>query len=401
MKIAYLSRNFPVSSECFLPREIQSLHECGAAISIYALGGSLVNEWKNQSVHTLSIIEWASIVFWKLYWIIKRPMQSIAIFRELYFATGSPNSIANFFETLWGVWAGMVIAHKLKGRVDVIYANEGGMSSTAAWVVSIFTDTPFAFGVQAHDVIPSGGDWLLEVKCRAAAFVRTFSDGTKKRLIDKFSWIRDRVEVIRPGLLAIPEQVPVRLKHDVMRCLSVGPLTERKGYFDLLNIYAALREAEHPFEAHIIGKGPLKAKLEQRIESLGLRGHVRIIPMASPNQLLEQYLWADLFFYTGKPTELGDIDDAPSAILEAMATSLPVLTTPVESVLEVVTAGYTGMVGPFGDTGTWLQIIQTLKSDSELTALLVKHSREWAETHFDARESARQLLAAIAKGATG
>ena len=113
--------------------------------------------------------------------------------------------------------------------------------------------------------------------------------------------------------------------------LTVRRLAERMGHEPLLRAFAAVVE-EHP-EAHlyVAGDGPLRGRLERLAASLGLDDHVTFLGYVPDPALPSVYASADVFVL---PTT--ELEGFGLATLEALASGLPVLATPVGGSVEVL-----------------------------------------------------------------
>jgi glycosyltransferase involved in cell wall biosynthesis len=95
----------------------------------------------------------------------------------------------------------------------------------------------------------------------------------------------------------------------------------------------------------------------------------------------------------------GDRDGLPTVIIEAMALGLPVVSTPVTGIPEIVRHGATGIVVPEGDPEALADALQTLLKDEGLRTRLSGAARRVIETEFDTRRNAVALVALITETA--
>ena len=117
---------------------------------------------------------------------------------------------------------------------------------------------------------------------------------------------------------------------------TAGRLAEVKDHFTLLNALRLVESSATPLLALIAGEGALRTALEARIVSLGLGDRVRLLGHC-PN--IEVVLAAlDIFVLSSQSEGL------PMAVLEAMASGLPVISTRVGGVDEIIEDGRTGLL---------------------------------------------------------
>ncbi|MDZ7829188.1 MAG: glycosyltransferase [Halofilum sp. (in: g-proteobacteria)] len=129
--------------------------------------------------------------------------------------------------------------------------------------------------------------------------------------------------------------------------ITVGGLTERKGFHRVLDCLPALREHWPGLQYLVVGgasgEGDWRARLEEQVDRLGLRDCVHFLGMIEPERLKEPLSAADVFVLATRNEGWANV------LLEAMACGLPVVTTDVGGNREVVSDDHLGLIVPFGD----------------------------------------------------
>ncbi len=128
--------------------------------------------------------------------------------------------------------------------------------------------------------------------------------------------------------------------------LSVGRLRTKKGLDVLIDACAQLRDRGLAFACEIVGYGPEEANLRRQIGRLGLQDRIAITGKLGHDAVLDRMRAASVFALPCRIDPDGDRDGIPNVILEAMAMGLPVVSTPVSGVPEIVTHGLTGWLVP-------------------------------------------------------
>lgn len=151
------------------------------------------------------------------------------------------------------------------------------------------------------------------------------------------------------------------------RLVQACRLIEKKGLDDALHAFAAFRR-EHPGATFTIaGEGPLQGELERLAMELGLGESVRFAGFLKGEELCGLYHEAHLFLHPSRMTADQNQEGVPNAMLEAMATGLPVVATRHGGIPEAVRDGVTGvlvaerdrkglaagLLGLTGDLGRW------------------------------------------------
>jgi len=126
--------------------------------------------------------------------------------------------------------------------------------------------------------------------------------------------------------------------------LSVGRLVEKKGFQDLLQALLIVKVKGEPFRCTIYGDGPLGKQLEKWIEEHDMSGEVTLMGDRTQKELISIFQNATLFALTPVQTEDGDRDGIPNVLVEAMAVGLPVVTTAVAGIPELVDNNQNGFL---------------------------------------------------------
>jgi colanic acid/amylovoran biosynthesis glycosyltransferase len=158
--------------------------------------------------------------------------------------------------------------------------------------------------------------------------------------------------------------------------LSTGRLVWKKGFDYLLTALSTLARRGVEFEARIVGEGELFNVLRFSIEDLGLRDRVRLEGAMTSQQVLEQLQRTDVFV-------LPSVEEGISnAVLEAMATGVPIVTTNAGGMAEAITDGNEGFVVPVRDVEMLADRIEKLVRDPHLRASMGAIARQRAEREF-------------------
>jgi glycosyltransferase involved in cell wall biosynthesis len=208
----------------------------------------------------------------------------------------------------------------------------------------------------------------------------TWSAWTKAGLVNDYGVPADKVTVIPPGVdierwTAVGSQ---RARRDdrVLRVLFVGGDFARKGGPTLLEAVTTLRRRGTPVEVDLVTKSAVTAP-----------DGVRVRTGMSPNDpdLIALYNEADVFCL---PT-LGDC--LPMVLSEAGAVGLPLVSTDVGAINEIVRDGETGLLVTPGDAGSLTDALGVLATDEALRQRLGTAAQTMVRERFDAASNARRL----------
>lgn len=186
---------------------------------------------------------------------------------------------------------------------------------------------------------------------------------------------------------------------DPARILCVARLIEQKGLLHLLRACALLRDRGVEVRCDVIGgpEQPLYTNylvaLRREHRRLALGERVRFLGAQPLDVILDAYGRADLFVLPCVVAADGRRDVTPNAVLEAMAMALPVVSTPVGGVPELLEDGVSGVLVPPGDAEALADAVAELIADPERRRRLGRAARARIEERFDARRTAERFRA--------
>jgi glycosyltransferase involved in cell wall biosynthesis len=164
--------------------------------------------------------------------------------------------------------------------------------------------------------------------------------------------------------------------------LSVGRLVPKKGHDHQLAATGLLKSWGVPFALRIVGDGPLRDKLQRRVDHDGLGDLVTLCGALLPERVEEEYRWADIFWHTGVIDSQGDRDGIPNVIPEAFAYCLPVISSRMAGPMEAVQHETTGLIVDVSDTAALASAVKRLADDPALRQQLGDSGRQWVEQNF-------------------
>lgn len=185
----------------------------------------------------------------------------------------------------------------------------------------------------------------------------------------------------------------LKLENLRVRILSVGSLIEKKGHKYLIDTCALLAENDFNFLCSIIGTGRLQKSLRSRIKKLGLEDQVLLVGAKNQSDVLDLYCEADIFVLACVVAKNGDRDGMPNVLLEAMAMQIPVVTTPVAGIPELVHNGENGILVLERDVNALADAVELLIINDQLRHELGKSARETICNEFDIQKTTARMAA--------
>ncbi len=223
--------------------------------------------------------------------------------------------------------------------------------------------------------------WRLNRDCLTAAHhVVTWSAWAKEGVVGEYEVPADKVTVIPPGVnvAAWKRPSPHQLHQEPLKILFVGGNLERKGGLLLLEAWRNLRATAVPnLELHLATRDTVPAEP-------GLFVYNDMQPNSEP--LKQLYFAADIFCL---PT-YGDC--LPMVLSEAGAAGLPVVSTAVAAIPEIVADGETGFLIPTGSIDALTHALRQLIENPALRLQQGETAVTQIQRTFDAAANARRLL---------
>jgi glycosyltransferase involved in cell wall biosynthesis len=351
-RLVYIIGTYPGLTTTFIDREIFALKEQeGFEIKIVSVrfphnAKTLSPEQRSMCKDTIYLIPqlWREFDYLKfisafLYYLFAHPWLFI---KTLSYVLTQPHpSLRVWFMTIVHFLFGVYTAYLLRrSEFDHIHVHFLDRAALIAWVVSRFLKKTYSLTAHAVDIYAE--PVLIPVKIVNARFLVTCSQYNKQHLLKTYAGIdQDRIYVSHPWI-DLAKYLPAGSRNGspVFHILSVGRLVEKKGHADLLEACHLLRERGISLECRIIGDGPQKPNLEQRIKQLDLQDQVHLLG-GQPHDVVQHHLvqWADVFVLACIVAPDGDRDGIPVSLAEAMAGELPVVSTDIVGIHELVQPG--------------------------------------------------------------
>lgn len=209
--------------------------------------------------------------------------------------------------------------------------------------------------------------------------------------------MRARVQLIHNGvpvgLLARPDRST--------SVLCVARLVPKKGLDVLLRSTALLVQRYPSLKVLVIGTGPLLADLVALRAELGLQHTVEFFGAATSSEVSGAMNSARVVALACRIDEFGDRDGMPTVLVEALARGVPVVSTDVPGVAELVRDRITGLVVPPDDVAAFAGGLGELLSDPALARRMGLAGRDLVASDFAPAESVRRLIDVFATSAGG
>jgi glycosyltransferase involved in cell wall biosynthesis len=400
LKIAYILDFFPVLSETFIVREILELRRKGFEVVIFARGS--VENWEySEVIHDDSQNLMQNVVYLKsllkkrsklqlarchLYFLLRHPFRYLKTFS---FVCGRSNKVFARFKGS----ALYAIAIK-KMQVSHIHAHFALDACTIAMLISMLTGVSYSFTAHAHDIFAPKLAELTEEKFNYARFAVCISDYNKQYILQNYPKVKpDNIKIIHCGIGLDIFTHNLLPKNEKLTILSIGRLVDQKGFKYLIQACNLLRKrTDLNFICKIIGEGKKRQELEELIFQYDLREVVTLLGALKQSDVLRTFTYADIFVLpcvVDRTT--GYKDGIPVVLMEAMATGIPVISTRVSGIPELVKDGCGILVEPEDANGLAMAIESICLLPVEERKNMGRAGRAIVETEFSLEKEVQKL----------
>lgn len=397
-QIGYMVSLFPCWSETFILREIVALREQGVAVRIFSLkppSEPLVHDaakpLAHETIYPPSPWSWVWVAL-RVFWAQPQVMQRLLLAACRAAAPLGMQEVAKALFTVLVAAYFAGVARRL--GVTHCHAHWATYPALAVRTIRALTGIPYTFTTHAHDLfLPNP---YLTDNLSAAHKVVTISEYNRRFLMNAGT-PAEKIAVVPCGLDFREFAAHIAPTPAAGAIVSIGRLDPIKGFTYLIEACRLLAERGAPFSCEIIGEGPLRPQLEQQIRASGLESQVRLLGALSQKQVRDILMRSEIFVLPSVRTEDGNQDGIPVALMEAMALGLPVISTAVSGIPELVRDGDSGMLAPPKDAVALAEAIAHLLTDMELRQRLVERGRACVQERHDIVRSAAQLHSVFAE----
>ncbi|NJN97122.1 MAG: glycosyltransferase family 4 protein [Anaerolineales bacterium] len=406
--IAYILANFPDITQTFVYREVLSLRCQGVTIyplSIHRPPNKISAEAKPLIEETFYIFPctWLTLLWVHLMYLLKQPLRYLSTLAFVLTRPGEP--LTSRWRTAQHFIYGMrAVAQIERLQPNYIHAHFGWSASTIALIASRMLKIPFSLTLHSfYDKNAYPRHLLIEDKVRLARFVVTISNYHRQILIDLLpgEGVADKIHVVHHGLdpdVFTPASVEAVSQDGLLRIVSVGQLIPCKGFHILVEACRHLAERGVSFQCHILGEGEERDRLEKLIVQHQLTSQVFLPGRVFQEELRRLLGQADVFALPCIRDESGRQDGLPVVLTEAMAMELPVVSTRLAGIPELVSHAHNGLLTSPGDIMALADMLQRLKNEPDLGQRLGKAGRITVLNEFNLYRSAEKLARLFVAG---
>ena len=390
-RFAYLFERFPSFGQTFCYREVAELDRQDIAPPIFSIRnpkGEPPQDWDRRIVERVIYLPDEKELLEE----VRRAAKKGKLNADIVAALDEWGRRTDFLRLYQAIFVGLRLQQM---GINHVHAHFAGMAArTAFWIDKFFSIT-FSFTAHANDIFsPRQFEIGLDKLVGKAREIVTETDYAGHFLRQQFPDRADRVHRIYNGL-DLSEFGRADFSSTPALIMAVGRLISKKGFADLIRACALLEKRGKSFRCEIIGEGSLENELRRQIDELFLQNTVVLVGAKPQSELRRRLAAANVFVLPSVIDPDGGMDNLPTVIMEAMAAGLPVVSTNIGGIPEMVIENETGFLVQSGGAEAMAAAIEKVISDRSLAARLGQSGYERARKLFSIENNVRELCALI------
>ncbi|MEM8561232.1 MAG: glycosyltransferase [Pseudomonadota bacterium] len=390
--IAYLTSEYPKVSHTFIQREVEGVRATGLEVitcSIRKPRPADLTGPEEEAAYddTFYLLKTA-----------KNPIRLISdhmkalttaprgYFRALWlaFRTAPPGAKALLWQLFYFAEAAVLVGHlksKGAGHLHTHFANSG---CSVAMLASEMSGISFSFTMHGPDEFFEAERWRLDEKVARAQFVSCISHFCRSQLMlfaGQAHW--SKLHIIHCGI--DPERYDRPRSSPGKNLLFVGRLSGVKGAPILLDAIAILIPKHPELQLTFVGDGPERPALEAQASEAGIDAHVSFAGFQSQDVVADYLSRTDIFVLPSFAEGL------PVVLMEALASQVPVVTTHIAGVSELVEDGVNGYLIPPSDIKSLVNCLEGMLLNTTAHAKMGVAGRAKVSNEFNIKTETIRL----------
>ncbi|MDQ1902705.1 glycosyltransferase family 4 protein [Paracoccus sp. WLY502] len=392
-RIAYLTGEYPKVSHTFIQREIAALRALGLKIlpcTIRRAPPETVSSDQQEEAHeTFCVLDAAKspghLVMAHVRTLRNNPWAWFEALR-IAWKTRPPGAKAGLWQLFYFLEAGVLSEHLRKISARHLHNHFASSSCTVAMLAAKMSGVSFSFTLHGPTELFAPEYWRLDEKIAQAAFsvyISHFARSQGMLFSDPAHW--HRMRIVHCGITPDFYAGRPTTNDQGGRLVFVGRLSGVKGASLVLDALAKLAVRYPSAQLTMVGDGPERAALEHRAKVLGIADRVTFTGYLDQVQVASTLAASDILVLPSFA------EGVPIVLMEAMATGLPVITTHIAGIPELVEHGVSGFVLPPGDTAALVDALDALMANPARCAEMGRAGRAKVTAEYNLMQEAAWL----------
>jgi colanic acid/amylovoran biosynthesis glycosyltransferase len=391
MRIAYLTGTYPRATDTFIQREVNSLRSREIFVQTFAVrrpsdsqivGPEQANE-REQTFYLLPsnlfFLLWSHLLLF-----IKAPRRYVSTI-GIALKTSQPGLKGISYQVFYFIEAGL-LAYKIKKlNIQHLHNHLGDSSCSVAMLAAELGGFSYSFTLHGPYIFYEPYRWALREKIIRAKFVACISHFCRSQAM-YFSplgcW--KHLPIVHCGVdpslfqPAFHEEVGKNL-------LCIGRISAAKGFPILLESLVEIKKSVPCVHLTIVGDGEDRQALESLSRNLDLGEQITFAGYQSQAAVRDYIQQADVFVLPSFA------EGVPVSLMEAMAAGVPVVSTRIAGISELVEENISGYLIPPGDSEALAEKVVQLLNSSDLRTAFGEAGRKKVCQEFNLNREAEWL----------
>lgn len=385
---AYLFERFPSFGQTFCYREVAELDRQGVTPPIFSIRrpkDEPPQDWDAKIVARVHYLPEEAELVPEIDRLLKRKALPARVV-DLLAGWGRRTDFLRLYQA---IYVGLRLEEK---GIHHVHAHFAGMAARTAFWIDKFFGIQFSFTGHANDIFAPGDFEIgLDQLMESARSTVTVSDFAAHFLKKRFPASVAKIHRVYNGI-DLNDFRRSDFSNPIPSIIAVGRLIEKKGFTDLIRACEVVRKRGREFRCQIIGEGPLAEPLRAQIDDGGLPGQVEVAGPHPQSEVRSRLAGATLFVLPCIAEPRGAMDNLPTVIMEAMAAGLPVVSTQIGGIPEMVVENETGLLVSPNDPSALADAIEKLLIDPALAKKFGQAGCERACALFSIEKNVREFL---------
>jgi colanic acid/amylovoran biosynthesis glycosyltransferase len=387
--LGYLVSRYPAISHTFILREIEHLRSLGHQIHTASINAP------DRSLDRMDAAERAEA---EQTYCVKRHGAIGAASALLFWLVTAPIALLTMLVTslrfgwlkgpMYALEAAMVARWMQQKTLAHLHVHFGNAGASVGVLVKQINGCHLSFTIHGPDEFDDVLGQQLAYKMEMADVIICISQFARSQLMRICSprdWPKFRV--CRLGVDAkVFHAVPRTAQAPkIPQLISVGRLTPAKGQVLLVQACGKLRDEGVPFLLRMVGDGPDRSRIEAEIGRLNLQSHITLTGSMTQDGVRAELARADVFVLPSLA------EGIPVVLMEAMASYVPCISTPVNGIPELIEHGNTGLLATPGDVASLVTQLTKLCTEAEARRMMAQAAYAKVTSQFDLLTNVRSL----------
>ncbi len=273
-----------------------------------------------------------------------------------------------------------------------IHAHFATSAAETAIAAARLAGLPVTVTCHAKDIFHSAYASALADRLAGVSGLVTVSDYNRRHLEAGVPGVP--VHLVYNGIAHAPQTEP----NPRGPILCIARLVEKKGVDLLIRATAELARKDAAVRVEVVGDGPMRSQLEALVASLGLTQAVSFLGALTSPEVDAAFRRASMFVLPCRIDQSGDRDGMPTVLGEAMSRQLPLISTDLVGIPELIRHGETGLLVPPDDHLALAAAVETLRNDPILAGELAAKGKAHSQTLLDPVVATDRLVKVFRKG---